>query len=164
VDNTGVANVAAVGTASGSVVSVDGTQTLTGKTISGSGNTLTNIALSSLSTTGTANSTTYLRGDGQWTAVSAGGITRTFTTTSGNYSAGSSASTDYIYIIAGAHSGTLPSASGNTNRYTFKNNHTASVTLTRAGSDTIEGDTSISLSPGVSVDLISNGTNSWNII
>ncbi len=48
------------------------TDTLTNKTISGSSNTLSNIALSSLSTTGTASSSTYLRGDGQWTAITAG--------------------------------------------------------------------------------------------
>ena len=47
VDNMGVATVAAVGTASGSVVSVDGTQTLTNKTISGSSNTITNVSLAS---------------------------------------------------------------------------------------------------------------------
>lgn len=145
------------------VVTTTGTQTLTNKTISGSSNTLSNIALSSLATTGSASSSTYLRGDGQWTTIAAW-MTRTFTVTSGNYTAGSGSNTDYIYIISGAHSGTLPTASSNTNRYTFKNKHTANVTLTRAGSDTIEGSTSISLSPGSSVDLISNGTDTWSII
>lgn len=145
------------------VVTTSASQTITSKTISGSSNTLSNIGLSSLSTTGTANSTTYLRGDGQWTAISAG-MTRTFTTTSGSYTAGSTANTDYIYIIAGAHAGTLPAASGNTSRYTFKNTHTADVTLTRAGTDTIEGSTSITLSPSSSIDLVSNGTNTWIII
>jgi hypothetical protein len=121
------------------------------------------VGISALNTTGTASSSTYLRGDGQWTAVSAG-MTRSFTTTSGNYTAGSAANTDYIYLIAGAHTTTLPSANGNTSRYTFKNKHTASVTITRSGSDTIEGDTSISIAPSTAVDLISNGTNTWNII
>jgi hypothetical protein len=55
------------------VVTTTGTQTVTNKSISGASNTLSNIALSALSTTGTANSTTYLRGDGQWTAVAGGG-------------------------------------------------------------------------------------------
>lgn len=149
--------------ASTTLVGTDTAQTLSNKTISGSANTLSNIALSSLSTTGTANSTTYLRGDGQWTAISTG-MTRTFTVTSGSYTAGSGTNTDYIYIISGAHAGTLPSANANTNRYTFKNNHTAAVTLTRDGTDTIEGSTSISLSPGNSVDLVSNGTDTWSII
>jgi hypothetical protein len=43
--------------------------TLTNKIISGASNTLSSIALAALSTTGTANSTTFLRGDGAWTAV-----------------------------------------------------------------------------------------------
>lgn len=44
------------------------TQTLTNKTISGSSNTLTNVGISSLSTTGSPSSTTFLRGDGSWAA------------------------------------------------------------------------------------------------
>lgn len=96
--------------------------------------------------------------------LSSSGITRAVTVTSGNYTAGSSASTDYIYLIAGAHTTTLPSASGNTNRYTFKNNHSAEVTINRAGTDTIDGATSVSLAPEESIDLISNGTDAWSII
>ncbi|MFZ2544845.1 MAG: hypothetical protein WAW80_02625 [Candidatus Saccharimonadales bacterium] len=147
----------------GTLVTIAGSETLINKTISGGSNIFSNIGLSSLTTTGTANSTTYLRGDGQWTVVSTG-MSRSFITTSGAYTAGSGANTDYIYIIAGAHSGTLPSASANTNRYTFKNNHTASVTLTRVGADTIEGSTSITIAPSSSVDLVSNGTSTWIII
>lgn len=96
--------------------------------------------------------------------LSSSGITRTVTVTSGNYTAGSSASTDYIYLIAGAHTTTLPTASGNSNRYTFKNNHSANVTINRAGTDTIDGATSVSLAQEESIDLISNGTNAWSII
>lgn len=55
------------------------TATLTNKSISGSSNTLTDIGISSLSTTGTAGSTTYLRGDGSWAAISA--ASGTFATT-----------------------------------------------------------------------------------
>lgn len=54
------------------IPTISSTDTLTNKTISGSSNTLSNIALSSLTTTGTPSSSTYLRGDGQWTAISAG--------------------------------------------------------------------------------------------
>lgn len=105
-------------------------------------------------------------GNATWQAAPGGGsgITRSVTVTSGSYTAGSTASTDYIYLVAGAHNATLPTASGNSNRYTFKNNHSASVTVTRAGADTVEGATSISVSPGNSVDLISNGTSAWYVI
>lgn len=53
------------------VVQTTSTQTLTNKTISGASNTLTNIPVSALSTTGVAGSSTYLRGDGTWAAVTA---------------------------------------------------------------------------------------------
>jgi hypothetical protein len=92
------------------------------------------------------------------------GIVRIVTVTSGNYSAGSAVSTDYVYLIAGAHTTTMPTATGNSNRYTFKNNHTVAVTINRAGSDTIEGATSLTLGPNESVDLISNNTSAWSVI
>lgn len=47
------------------------TATLTNKTIDGADNTLIGIELNSLATTGTANNTTYLRGDGAWATVAA---------------------------------------------------------------------------------------------
>lgn len=93
-----------------------------------------------------------------------GGITRTVTVTSGSFTAGSSASTDYVYLHAGAHNATLPTAASNSNRYTFKNKHSAAVTVTRAGTDTIEGATSITIQPNASVDLISDATSAWSVI
>lgn len=56
------------------VVTTTGSQTLTGKTISGANNTLTAIPVGALTTTGTPSASTYLRGDGTWAAV-AGGVT-----------------------------------------------------------------------------------------
>ena len=93
-----------------------------------------------------------------------GGITRSVNVTSGSYTLGSTALTDYVYLVAGSHAGTLPTASSNSNQYTIKNNHSADITVTRAGSDTIEGTTSITIAPEDSVDLISNGTNAWSVI
>lgn len=90
---------------------------------------------------------------------SSSGITRTVTVTSGSATAGSTAATDYVYMIAGAHTMSLPAASGNTNRYTFKNNHSANVTIDTVGVETIEGAASISLAPEEAVDIISDGTN-----
>jgi hypothetical protein len=96
------------------------------------------------------------------------GITRTVVVTAGSFTAGSTASTDYVYLHAGAHNATLPTANANSNRYTFRNNHSAAVTVTRAGADTISyyttGNTSITLNPLDSVDLISNGTDTWSVI
>lgn len=91
------------------------------------------------------------------------GITRTVVVTSGNVSAGATALTDYVYFIAGAHTVTLPTAVGNTNLYTVKNNHSASVNLATTSSQTVDGVTSPTIRPEQSLQIISNGTN-WNIV
>lgn len=91
------------------------------------------------------------------------GITRTIVSTSGSATMGSSASTDYVYFVTGAHTMSLPAAAGNTNRYTVKNNHSANITIDTAGAETVEGAASISIAPQESVDIISNGTN-WFVI
>lgn len=90
---------------------------------------------------------------------SGSGITRSVNVTSGNTNAGSSASTDYVYMVAGAHTISLPAASGNTNLYTIKNNHSANITVDTVGAETIDGTASISLAPEESVQIMSNGTN-----
>jgi hypothetical protein len=91
------------------------------------------------------------------------GITRTIVSTSGSATMGSSASTDYVYFVTGAHTMSLPAAAGNTNRYTVKNNHSANITIDTAGAETVEGAASISIAPQESVDILSNGTN-WFVI
>lgn len=97
-------------------------------------------------------------------SMSAGsGITRTVVVTSGSATMGSSASTDYVYFVAGAHTMSLPAASGNTNRYTVKNNHSANITIDTVGAETIEGASSISIAPDESVDILSDGTNFYVI-
>lgn len=90
------------------------------------------------------------------------GITRAIVNTLGNFTAGSTASTDYVYIITGNHTPTMPTAVGNTNRYTFKNNHSANISFSFTGGQTADGG-SLTIAPGEAVDLISNNTN-WSII
>lgn len=97
-------------------------------------------------------------------SISAGsGITRTVVVTSGSVTAGSSASTDYAYFVAGAHTISMPAASANTNRYTIKNNHSAAITVDTVGAENIDGTASIQIAPEDSVDLISDGTN-WFVV
>lgn len=91
------------------------------------------------------------------------GITRTIVVTSGNVTAGSTALTDYVYLVAGAHTVTLPTAVGNTNLYTIKNNHTANITVNTTSSQTIDGVTTATLIPEQSLSMISGGSN-WSIV
>lgn len=110
-----------------------------------------------------ASNTNY---DTEWVAQTGGGgsgITRTIVTTSGSVTAGSTASTDYTYLVPAAHTITLPTAVSNTNLYTIKNGHTANITVNTTSSQAIDGATSISIAPDESVDIISNNTN-WRII
>lgn len=98
------------------------------------------------------------------TTISGGsGITRTVVVTSGSTAMGSTALTDYVYFVSGAHTMSLPAAAGNTNRYTVKNNHSSDITVDTAGAENVEGAASISIAPSESVDLVSDGTN-WYVI
>lgn len=99
----------------------------------------------------------------KWSAVAGGsGITRSIVTVSSNQTASAAANTDYVYIIAGAHTLTLPAAVSNNNMYTIKNRHSASVSLAFNGSENADGG-SITLATNNSVNLVSDGSN-WVII
>ena len=75
-----------------------------------------------------------------------------------------------IFIDTGGKTVTLPTAGSVRAGFvlTIKdggNAGTSALTVTRSGSDTIDGGTSISLtSDYASVDLISNGSNAWYVI
>ena len=100
----------------------------------------------------------------EWSAASAGsGITRSVNVTAANYTLGSAALTDYTYLVAGLHTGTLPTAVGNSNQYTVKNNHSTNVTLGTTAAQLVEGSTTISIPPQNSVDVISDGS-AWRIV
>lgn len=90
------------------------------------------------------------------------GITRTVISTSGSFTAGSNSVTDYVYFITANHIPTLPTAISNTNRYTFKNNHTANITFLTTSAQTVDGGT-LTIAPSESVDLISNNAN-WFVV
>ena len=217
------------------------TDTLTGKTISGSSNTLSNIPISALSTTGTPTGLNFLRGDGSWATVATGtgsytasvgnGVATSFVIThnlnsrnvaiqvwdSSTYedvevdvvrttvntitltfasapstnayqvmvmggqpviasgygrqivsvtssaTLGATANTDYVALIGAGGAPTLPTAVGNTNRYTVKNVDTVNRTLATTGGQTIDGSATAVLTPNTSIDVISDGAN-WRVI
>ena len=81
-----------------------------------------------------------------------------------NTTAGSAATTDYVYLVSGKTTITLPTAVGNTNRYTIKNVGTKTVTVATTGGQTIDGGNIAVISyQDPSIDLISNSLN-WFII
>lgn len=118
-----------------------------------------------LTTTGTSGAATLIGSTLNIPNYSSGsgGITRTIVVTSGNVTAGSTASTDYVYLVAGAHTVTLPTAVSNTNLYTVKNNHSVNITVDTTSSQTIDGTLTISIPPGAAVGLISTNS-AWSIV
>jgi fructose-1,6-bisphosphatase/inositol monophosphatase family enzyme len=91
------------------------------------------------------------------------GITRSIASVSTATTAGATAATDYVYLVSGITTLTLPTAVSNLNKYTVKNTGSNAVTVATTSSQQIDGTTTITLNPLDSVDLISNGTN-WYII
>jgi hypothetical protein len=112
---------------------------------------------------------TYEYTSGGWRLINAaggggGGITRSVNNISTTTTAGATALTDYVYFISGTTTLTLPTAVGNTNRYTLKNTGTNTVTINTTSSQTIDGSTTITLAVRyTALDVVSDGTN-WNII
>jgi len=100
-----------------------------------------------------------------WGTVSgAGGITRSINVVSTPTNAGSTASTDYVYLVSGTTTVTLPTAVGNTNRYTIKRVGVNTVTIATTSAQTIDGSASATLNVQYeSLDLVSDNAN-WNII
>ena len=79
--------------------------------------------------------------------------------------AGSIYGIDYIYLVSGTTTLTLPTAVGSVSKYTIKRVGTGVVSIATTSSQTIDGSASpITINvQNVSLDLISDGTN-WNII
>lgn len=88
------------------------------------------------------------------------GIIRSVSSISSNTAAGSAASTDYIYLTSGTTTLTLPTAVGNTNRYTVTNVGSNTVTVATTSAQTINGSSTATLPiANMSLDFISNNSN-----
>jgi hypothetical protein len=91
------------------------------------------------------------------------GITRSISSISSPTTLAAAALTDYVALVSGTTTITLPTAVGNTNRYTVKNAGAATVTVAFTGGQTADGNATITLAPPLSVDLISDNSN-WSVI
>jgi hypothetical protein len=88
------------------------------------------------------------------------GITRSISSISSATNAGAAASTDYVYLVSGTTTLTLPTAASNTNRYTVTNTGTNTVTVATTSSQTIDGSSTATLPiANMSLDFVSNGSN-----
>lgn len=87
-------------------------------------------------------------------------IVATVTTT---VTLGTAENTDYVTFLGSGAVVTVPTAVGNGSKHTLKNIHSAAITFGFTGAETGDGSTTITLSPNVSVDLISDGTN-WRAV
>jgi hypothetical protein len=101
---------------------------------------------------------------GRITAASNGsggsGITRSINSISTATNAGSTAATDYVYLVTGTTTLTLPTAVSNTNRYTVTNVGTNTVTVATTSSQTINGSSTATLPiTNMSLDFVSNNSN-----
>lgn len=97
------------------------------------------------------------------TGTGGSGTTRSINSISSDTTAGSTAGTDYVYLVSGTTTLTLPTAVGNANLYTVKNVGTGVVTVATTGAETIDNDSSVIMPVRyTSVDLISDTAN-WSI-
>lgn len=91
------------------------------------------------------------------------GIIRAIASVAVDTNAGAVVGTDYVYLVTGTTTITLPTAIGNSNLYTIKNVGVGTVTIATTGGQTVDGDTTLILPMQyTSVDITSSGT-SWNL-
>lgn len=92
-----------------------------------------------------------------------GGTVRSINSISSPTTAGATAGTDYVYLVSGTTTLTLPTAVTNTNLYTIKNVGTGVVTIATTSAQTIDGSTTTVMPVQyTAVDLISDTAN-WNV-
>lgn len=104
------------------------------------------------------------RGIAIGSALGGSGANRSVNVVNTNTVAGSQANTNYIYLVSGTTTITLPTAVGNTNTYTIKNIGNAVVTINTTSSQTIDGSTTIPIAVKyTAIDLVSDNSN-WNIV
>lgn len=93
-----------------------------------------------------------------------GGTVRSINSIAIDTTAGATAGTDYVYLISGTTTLTMPTTVANTNLYTVKNIGAGTVTIITTGGETIDGSANLIMpTQFTSVDLISNNSGDWAI-
>lgn len=114
---------------------------------------------------GTNVTITNVNGVKQISVPGGSGITRSVNNVAISTAAGSTASTDYVYLVGATATITLPTGVGNSNMYTIKNVGAGTVTVATTGGQTIDGGASATMSVQfTSIDLVSNNSGDWAIV
>lgn len=95
-------------------------------------------------------------------SAGSGGITRTITSIAVDTTAGATASVDYVYLMTGSHTLTLPTAVGNTNQYSAKA-VSGTTTVATTSSQTINGSLTVTILAGSALTFISDNAN-WHVV
>lgn len=112
-----------------------------------------------------ANNNTTKKVDVTFAAIGGGGagITRSINSISTPTTAGNAPTIDYVYLVSGTTTLTLPDATANTNLYTVKNVGSGVVTVATTSAQTIDGSANAVLPlQYTAIDVESDGSN-WNI-
>lgn len=89
---------------------------------------------------------------------------RSIVTLSNNRTLDAAPGTDYVYLLAaGARSVALPTAMGNTSRYTVRNISGGNSLLSVSAGQLIDGEAELVLADGAAVDVISDGLKWWTV-
>jgi hypothetical protein len=133
--------------------------------ISATGNVAYNSTTGVISLTLPGGTTNFLRADGVWAAPGGGGgYSYTVTTRNVSYSETATSGDQVVLVTGAAVTATLPTAVGNTARFTFKLMVAGTMTLDGAGAETIDGAATASTAVQYTAITIVSDNANWVIV